>query len=142
MIACQGFQNSDLRDKNGGKIYLFNDGALQSLKGSDKLQSRFKIDFLESSFVSIRNILGEHLDPQTMEWTSEHIAERFFNLEQNEDFVSFKSNDEAYLTFTEVNKLTFKKSSEPEENQKFLLDEQCSPSNPFSLCFLVNKTKY
>ena len=84
---------------------------------------------------SPRNILGEHLVPQTMEWTGEDITERFLNLEQNEDFVSFKSNDEAYLTFTKENKLTFKKDSAPEENQKFLLDEQCIPSNPFKMCF-------
>ena len=50
------------------------------------------------------------------------------SLERNEDFVSFKSNDNGYLTVVRENKVAFKQSSAPEENQKFLLDEQCSSS--------------
>ena len=50
------------------------------------------------------------------------------SLERNEDFVSFKSNDNGYLTVIGDNELAFKQSSAPEENQKFLLDEQCSSS--------------
>ena len=54
------------------------------------------------------------------------------SLEQNEDFVSFKSNDDAYLTVDGEKNLGFTKSSAPEENQKFLLDEQCSSSKFFN----------
>ena len=50
------------------------------------------------------------------------------SLERNEDFVSFKSNDNGYLTVIGENELTFQQSSVPEETQKFLLDEQCSSS--------------
>ena len=50
------------------------------------------------------------------------------SLERNADFVSFKSNDNGYLTVVGENEVAFKQSSVPEENQKFLLDEQCSSS--------------
>ena len=70
-IGCPGLQSSDLKDKDGRKIYLFNDGSFRSLKGSDRLQSRFKIHFLDSTSVSIKNILGEYLNPKSMEWTSD-----------------------------------------------------------------------
>ena len=53
------------------------------------------------------------------------------SLEQNEDFVSFKSNDKGYLTVVGENNLGFTKSSAPEENQKFSFDEQCSSSRIF-----------
>ena len=53
-------------------------------------------------------------------------------MEQNGDFVSFKSNDEAYFTVDGEKNLGFTKSSAPEENQKFLLDEQCSSSKIFN----------
>ena len=50
------------------------------------------------------------------------------SLERNGDFVSLKSNDNGYLTVVGENELAFKQSSAPEENQKFLLDEQCNSS--------------
>lgn len=125
---CHGFQNTDLRDRNGRKVYLFNDGSLKLLEGSEKLQSRFEIDFLNSNLVRIKNIFGKHLSSQRMEWTDNN-DNGSLSLEYGQGFASFKSIDDGYLTVTKENELSF--TSNLSSDEQFLLDEQCSISNTF-----------
>ena len=106
-LACQGFQISSLKDKNGRIIYLFNDGSLKALEGPTALQSRFQIEFLYGNNVGFRNYFGKYLKAETMEWTSSEAGrEETLSFEQSDQFVSFKSSDGAYLTVTDENDLT------------------------------------
>ena len=122
IAACNGFQISNLKDKSGKNVFLFDDGSLQAIESSDYFHSRFQIDFIDNNNVVFKNVNGYFLSSD-MSWVQ---MDETFTVEKQEEFVSFKNTNSDYLTVSTDGRLSFETASSPDDEQMFVLSKHCS----------------
>ena len=122
IAACNGFQISNLKDKTGKNVFLFDDGSLQAIESSDYFHSRFQIDFIDNNNVVFKNVNGYFLSSD-MSWVQ---MDETFTVEKQEEFVSFKNINSDYLTVSTDGKLSFETTTSPGDQQMFVLSKHCS----------------
>ena len=130
--ACNGFQLTTLKDKMERIVFLFNDGTLRAIVSSEITQSRFQIE-MDGSICFFRNVNRYYLNSETMSWTNKEpgMEETFF-LEPVEEFISFKSTNEKYLTVTSDGILKFE-SAVVNDDTIFYISRHCSKGNQYKV---------
>ena len=122
IAACNGFQISNLKDKSGKNVFLFDDGSLQAIESSDYFHSRFQIDFIDNNNVVFKNVNGYFLSSD-MSWVQ---MDETFTVEKQEEFVSFKNINSDYLTVSTEGIFSFETATSPSDQQMFVLSKHCS----------------